>query len=651
MSFHLPSAASRRMVSILNDGQESKGRDALACESPTEQSPSSRPTMLPAPKANDVMNNSYSSVSSSATQSTRSGNSTDATSPEPSPRPVSSKDLGAADDAVYHDESPNAPAVAAAHLPTSEAATTSASMDVDTAPDHLSFGPDHASSSSLARQHSVTDSSGSSSPSGTKKRYPCTHPGCEKTFSTSGHAARHNRIHTGTKPYRCMFPGCKATFSRQDNALAHFRTGHALTKQRAIGDIEEAQDGAAGAALNGGPVIDPDQQAAVQLGRKALEEGTAIAVVREGKVERTVGLPHAPKRTGVSLRETKSSDALLQRTESMGPLANSHDEPTGLRHGHTPASEYAQTRSPASFASVDARHRAHDVQDVRSYHGGPASLSSSSSAASSSRVHPYHPAASIGYRTSSPNLNEKGVDALSKSNGSMSERGYGSGSYFPSQSARSAARSDNGAKRSASQSGFSMAAPSATSSGLRRGSGALLGVGAMLSPPIASFYHHYPPGPSSPGGSSVSSTSSLRGHLPSLRLDSVSSNMRAQRAVPAWSSSQQQQQRQPRDSLTDFTRGLSAGSRQGEHDVPQSVSPPSTRPHSASSSSHSPFAGTAASALPRLSEPGQHSTRKFQLPLSSDRIGASGGGYNVSSMRHSPDSGDPLKLPPLNLPA
>lgn len=30
-----------------------------------------------------------------------------------------------------------------------------------------------------------------------KKRYPCQHPGCDKTFSTSGHSARHNRIHTG----------------------------------------------------------------------------------------------------------------------------------------------------------------------------------------------------------------------------------------------------------------------------------------------------------------------------------------------------------------------------------------------------------------------------------------------------------------------
>jgi hypothetical protein len=32
---------------------------------------------------------------------------------------------------------------------------------------------------------------------GGKRRYPCSHAGCDKTFSTSGHAARHNRIHTG----------------------------------------------------------------------------------------------------------------------------------------------------------------------------------------------------------------------------------------------------------------------------------------------------------------------------------------------------------------------------------------------------------------------------------------------------------------------
>jgi hypothetical protein len=505
-------------------------------------------------------------------------------------------------------------------------------------------------SSSLIRQQSATNSSGSSSPSGSKKRYPCTHPGCDKTFSTSGHAARHNRIHTGTKPYRCMFPGCKATFSRQDNALAHFRTGHALTKQR-IGEIEDSQDGADGAAVVRESLTDPDQQAAVQLGRKALEEGTAIAVVREGRVERTVGLPHAPKRMGVNLRETKSSQALTQESDVREPSASGTPEQTAPRHGHTPASEYAQSRSSATFANADARQRAHVAQDMQSYHGGPASVGSISSG-TSSRVHPYHGAAPISHRTSFPNLLEPGPGGPTKMVTSTSEHSPGSAGSAPLQPPRNAVHSYDSAKPSLSQSIPAMSALPASSSGLRRGSAAGLGAGGILPPPVASFYHHYPPAPSSSSGSSVSSTSSLRGHWSSLRLDGVASNMRAQRALPAWSgSSSTQQPLHHRSSLTSSLRGASAGSRSGELEGGTSISPPSTRPQSASSSSQSPYTATTASMLSYLPEPEQQSMRKIQLPLSSDRTGATGGGYNVSAMRRSPDSSDPLRLPPLKLPA
>lgn len=42
-----------------------------------------------------------------------------------------------------------------------------------------------------------TEVEDSSSGSGGRSRYPCLHAGCGKTFSTSGHRARHHRIHTG----------------------------------------------------------------------------------------------------------------------------------------------------------------------------------------------------------------------------------------------------------------------------------------------------------------------------------------------------------------------------------------------------------------------------------------------------------------------
>jgi uncharacterized Zn-finger protein len=52
---------------------------------------------------------------------------------------------------------------------------------------------------------------------GSKRRYECAI--CRKTFTTSGHVARHNRIHTGEKNFQCPEPGCSQRFSRQDNCM------------------------------------------------------------------------------------------------------------------------------------------------------------------------------------------------------------------------------------------------------------------------------------------------------------------------------------------------------------------------------------------------------------------------------------------------
>ncbi|KAJ3412341.1 hypothetical protein HDV05_000938 [Chytridiales sp. JEL 0842] len=57
-----------------------------------------------------------------------------------------------------------------------------------------------------------------------KKKFFCDWEDCGKSFTTSGHLARHRRIHSGAKPYKCLQPNCDSRFSRQDNMMQHYRT-------------------------------------------------------------------------------------------------------------------------------------------------------------------------------------------------------------------------------------------------------------------------------------------------------------------------------------------------------------------------------------------------------------------------------------------
>ncbi|CAO1636511.1 unnamed protein product [Jaminaea pallidilutea] len=210
---------------------------------------------------------------------------------------------------------------------------------------------------------------------GGKKRYPCNHPGCDKTFSTSGHAARHNRIHTGQKPYRCTFPGCKASFSRQDNALAHFRTGHALCKAKASGaDGQDELD-----TTSRGSHYVAQVEAAAEMGRRALEEGTAIAVVRDGKVERTVGHPTTRKsdsdRAGSvsSRRPSQAGDA--SANVSLDVDGGVSDDDSGMsagsrafKIGMTPASQYAQNHR-SNISANNGNSNSGDPSYSNSYAG------------------------------------------------------------------------------------------------------------------------------------------------------------------------------------------------------------------------------------------------------------------------------------------
>ncbi|KAF9987089.1 hypothetical protein BGZ65_005184 [Modicella reniformis] len=99
-------------------------------------------------------------------------------------------------------------------------------------------------------------------PSFSKRKYSCTHPGCNKRFTTSGHLARHNRIHTGERNFSCLMPGCPSKFSRQDNMMQHYRTHISPKSRRGASAKKLDPSDAENAAENGaeGDIGEQEQQ-------------------------------------------------------------------------------------------------------------------------------------------------------------------------------------------------------------------------------------------------------------------------------------------------------------------------------------------------------------------------------------------------------
>jgi hypothetical protein len=83
-----------------------------------------------------------------------------------------------------------------------------------------------------SRQHSLGSNDGLTTPSSPlemekkpkKNKYACPYArshSCTATFTTSGHAARHGKKHTGEKSVHC--PICNKAFTRKDNMKQHRR--------------------------------------------------------------------------------------------------------------------------------------------------------------------------------------------------------------------------------------------------------------------------------------------------------------------------------------------------------------------------------------------------------------------------------------------
>ncbi|KEF52786.1 uncharacterized protein A1O9_11203, partial [Exophiala aquamarina CBS 119918] len=105
------------------------------------------------------------------------------------------------------------------HIPT----PTSSSSSV---PPPAAGPADAASCTPPVKIQSKTSPTTSSGPTpGKKNKYPCPYAqahSCTATFTTSGHAARHGKKHTGEKGVHC--PICNKAFTRKDNMKQHERT-------------------------------------------------------------------------------------------------------------------------------------------------------------------------------------------------------------------------------------------------------------------------------------------------------------------------------------------------------------------------------------------------------------------------------------------
>jgi hypothetical protein len=85
--------------------------------------------------------------------------------------------------------------------------------------------PPPVASVTTSAQASTSPASSTAAPATKKNKYPCPFAqshNCLATFTTSGHAARHGKKHTGEKGVHC--PICNKAFTRKDNMKQHERT-------------------------------------------------------------------------------------------------------------------------------------------------------------------------------------------------------------------------------------------------------------------------------------------------------------------------------------------------------------------------------------------------------------------------------------------
>ncbi|KAI9339420.1 hypothetical protein DFJ73DRAFT_568400 [Zopfochytrium polystomum] len=119
--------------------------------------------------------------------------------------------------------------VAAKKLRTRENSVSSPHHEVDNEADDYSSkrkrtSVQYVTPATVSTETTTTPSSRRLSKRNQAGKFQCEWSGCGKCFTTSGHLARHARIHTGVFPYKCLVEDCNKRFTRQDNMIQHYRS-------------------------------------------------------------------------------------------------------------------------------------------------------------------------------------------------------------------------------------------------------------------------------------------------------------------------------------------------------------------------------------------------------------------------------------------
>jgi hypothetical protein len=162
-----------------------------------------------------------------------------------------------------------------------------------------------------------------------QKRYPCrfrdSH-NCPKTFTTSGHASRHSKIHTAEKGVCCTYTGCQKKFTRADNMKQHLET-HGKDKSRGKQSLTQSAGvkkvGSAGprppsrnTSISDSPPVDP---ALFQHAFSSATHSAASSPIFAGKMGKFRPQPMAIQRE--SVQSGLDALAMAANIQGRGPQA------------------------------------------------------------------------------------------------------------------------------------------------------------------------------------------------------------------------------------------------------------------------------------------------------------------------------------------